>query len=211
MTSLKSTRNVQSGLLIFFRFNLARNLLPRVPYAPHDRTSAHDAPLAHTTPRPMGPHVVLLTFSRSPKEFREILMNATELAKCRRNLETHGCAVELPSGAKIFVNVEVYGAVMEALHLSGFSLCRKNVIVSPSLKNTVVGLVRSLRSSLSVQPRGDGVLPLGLASDIAASMLPLPLEYKSTFIQIRVPNSLASSSDDGWNARSAPSRLLKPR
>merc|ERR1712129_291887 len=121
----------------------------------------------------------------------EILMNATELAECRRDLEAHGCAVELPSGAKIFVSVEVYGAVMEALRLSGLSLCRKNVIVSPSLKNTVVGLVRSLRSSLSVQPRGDGVLPLGLASDIAASMLPLPLEYTSTFIHIRVPNSLA--------------------
>merc|ERR1712217_104006 len=49
----------------------------------------------------VGPHVELLTFSRSPKAYRDVLLQSAGLAGYRHALEERSCAVELPSGAKV--------------------------------------------------------------------------------------------------------------
>lgn len=143
-----------------------------------------------------APHVCLLTYSRSPKSFRDVLMKGPDLSACRSALESQGFLVELQSGTKIFVEPDVYPAVMEAIQLGDFKLAREHVIVSPQLESTVRKLVDDLPKKDKVYARGPhSKVPLGLA-DIASLGESMVLVSR-TFIHIKVPNSMCSSTAEG--------------
>lgn len=108
----------------------------------------------------VGPQVVLLTFTRSPKAYRDVLMQSAELAGYRQALEERDFAVELPSsGAKILVHPAHYSAVLEAV--DAFVLTRKHVLVDLPLKDVVIGLVMGLPGREKVLPRNVCTVPLG--------------------------------------------------
>merc|ERR1719491_378520 len=101
-----------------------------------------------------------LKFSRRPAALRELLHRAPELAACRAALIQHGLAVELQSGAKVFVAWQHYEAVMEALHLEGCKLHADIVIVDMALEATVLQVVQQLRGRDQVHVRDTRIMPL---------------------------------------------------
>lgn len=167
-------------LMQHMQWHFARNIFSTRPVSKQPTFDEH-------RPNPPNAYVWLLRFSRSPLEFRETLLTAVELPN---------------TGAKVFVKPEVYQAVMEEVRLIGLSLCRKDVFVDPILKDDMIKLVRSLPSRLSVQYRGARVCPLGFASACLTSEF--PIEVKGSFIRVRVPTSLCSSSIEGQRAASLP-------
>lgn len=139
-----------------------------------------------------GPRVVLLTFTRSPRAFREALLEATgELAECRRALDEAGLAVEHVSGAKMLVQPWQYEPALEALRLCKLTLLHQHVVVDPSLADSVESLVRGLPRRNKVYMRDTNVLPLGSAA--AIGQMDVPVSVSKTFIDIRVPSSLCST------------------
>lgn len=142
------------------------------------------------------PHVFLLAYSRSPKCFRDALMEGPELSACRSALESKGFQPELHSGAKVLVEPGVYPAVMEAIRLGGFRLAREHVIVSPHLESTVRKLIDDLPKRAKVYQRGSqSKVPLGLAG--FASQSETAVLIKRTFINLKVKHSMRSSTDEG--------------
>merc|ERR1712226_1491939 len=143
--------------------------------------------------------VVLLKFTRSPRVFREALMECAELADARHELEASGFASELASGAKIFVQPDHYEAVLEAIRLGSWSLYPEHVIVEPHQEDMVVQLVRKLHGKYKVYPKSSSLVPLGLSQTALES--PHSIQVSRTFINISVPSSLYSSSRDGCGQR----------
>jgi len=174
-------------------------------------SSLHDAPgepdvnaqlsraLLQSRPPVLGPHVILLTFSRSPQSFRETLLQASELEACRQALEVAGFAVELPSGAKVFVEPQHYLPTVEAVRLGGWTLMHQHVLVDPELADAVIGLVLALPGREKIRPRGAKVLPVGFAT--AVTEMNAEVYVSKDFINIRVPSSLCS--DVGTGLRTA--------
>mmetsp|Transcript_157838 Transcript_157838/g.290831 ORF Transcript_157838/g.290831 Transcript_157838/m.290831 type:complete len:507 (-) Transcript_157838:155-1675(-) len=142
-----------------------------------------------------GPRVLLLKLSRSSEAMRRLLLESEELAHCRAALESQGVAVELASGAKIFVRPEHYVPVHEALRLHSMTLYNDHVIVDVDLEPVVTELVRSLRGRSNVYPKRTDILPLGFASAAASMNGTTPVVVDRTFINIRVPSSLYTESD----------------
>lgn len=79
--------------------------------------------------------VYLLQFSRYPKELRVALLEGIPLRQCRQMMEDEGYAVNLPSGAKVFVHPGQYQDVTTALE--GMALRPYHVVVSQSLEHLV--------------------------------------------------------------------------
>ena len=52
--------------------------------------------------------LLLLTFSRNPKEFREALLSRPDVAKRREAVAKRGLPVELPSGVKMLPRPDLY-------------------------------------------------------------------------------------------------------
>ena len=85
-------------------------------------------------------------------------------------MEERGFAVELDSGAKVFVRPEHYVPVMEALRLSGCPLHADNVLVDPALEGTLLEVLRGLPNVTGVRVRSATTIPL----DIEEEPLPGP-------------------------------------
>jgi len=139
-----------------------------------------------------GLYVLLLKFTRSPQIFREALMTCPELAECRQKLENCGFAIELDSGAKVFVQPDHYDALLEAIRLSNWSLDPSHVIVESNLEAVVVQLVTRLHGKHKIYPKSTNVVPLSFPSCSVQSSA--PIEYSKTFINIKLPSSLRSSA-----------------
>jgi len=85
-----------------------------------------------------GPNVLLLAFSRSSQSFREVLLQAPELADCRQALANNGYQLEHSSGAKIFVQPQHYEPLMEAISSIGLKLAPRHIFVAPALEQAVM-------------------------------------------------------------------------
>ena len=105
--------------------------------------------------------VILLKLSRRPKVLREVLLQAPELAQCREAMEERGFAVELDSGAKVFVRPEHYVPVKEALRLGGWPLHADNVLVDPALEATLLEVLERLPNEAGVRVRSAASISLG--------------------------------------------------
>jgi len=65
-------------------------------------------------------------------------MKSPDLEPCSCDLEQHGYTVELDSGAKVFVDPELYEPVLEAIRLGGWVLYPEHVIVNIALESTII-------------------------------------------------------------------------
>ena len=104
-------------------------------------------------PHPLAarPRVVLLHFSRSPTELKDVLRTCVGLGAVREELEQAGCNWILPSGAKILVAPRVYHLLLSHLNCNpALELQKCHVLVSEELESVVMSEVRSLRSRLRV-------------------------------------------------------------
>jgi len=133
-----------------------------------------------------------MRFSRSPQAFSNALMHCADLASVRESLKDHGFPVELPSGAKLFVQPDDYCAVLEAVRLGQWVLHPSDIIVDPTLEASVLQVARNLPRDeagrrAKVLPRGSQVVPLNFA---AKSVELGSVVYQArTFINIKVPSS----------------------
>ena len=77
-------------------------------------------------------------------------------------MEERGFAVELDSGAKVFVRPEHYVPVKEALRLGGWPLHADNVLVDPELEATLLEVLGRLPREAGVRVRSAATIPLGV-------------------------------------------------
>lgn len=139
-----------------------------------------------------GPRVTILKFSRRPAALRELLHQAPELAACRDALIQRGLAVELASGAKVFVAWQHYEAVMEALRLEGCKLHADIVIADMAMEAKILQVIQQLRGRDQVHLKDMRTMPLAFPEAVAHSEF--HIEVYRTFISIRIPSSMRSDS-----------------
>lgn len=146
-----------------------------------------------------GPRVEVLTFSRSPNEYRKALMDAPELADCRQALEDKGFAVELSSGAKVFVQPQHYEPLMVKIRMSKLKTFPRIVFVDPSLAAVVIRVLErtchQLPQKQKFYNRSKETVPLAFAA--AAAEMKINVLESRTFVDIQVPSSLPSTDGNG--------------
>ena len=116
--------------------------------------------------------VVVLHFSRSPPELREVLESSEELWAVRNELEQTGCRWTLASGAKVFLPPGVYRELLPYLGANPAleqQLQSCHVLVSEHLEEVVLAQIRKLRSRLQVRLRDREVLSFSGFSAASAS------------------------------------------
>lgn len=150
-----------------------------------------------------GVKVLLLEFSRSPRAFRDALLHSPVLQDARLALEQRGYSAELDSGAKVFVDAELYEPLLEAIRLGHWVLYSKHVIVNPDLESTVIAIAKGLPKTIKagraerekVLPRGKTTVPLAFARAVANSEHEITVS--KTFIHVKIPSSMRSSDAAG--------------
>jgi hypothetical protein len=153
------------------------------------------AALVQTVSAGEGPRVWLLKLSRRPSALGKLLLQAPELAECRSAMEQQGFAVELSSGAKVFVDVEVYEATLQAVRLAGWSLHPNHIIVTETLEPVVHQVLRQLRGREHVHLKDSRPLLLEFPATAAKSVY--RIEVTRTFIHVVLPSSMRSESQTG--------------
>jgi len=153
------------------------------------------AALSQTVSAGEGPRVWLLKLSRRPSALRELLLQAPELAECRSAMEQQGFAIELSSGAKVFVDVELYEATLEAIRLAGWALHPNHIIVTEALEPVVHQVLRQLRGREHVHLKDSRPLPIAFPDSAAKSGY--RIEVTRTFIHVTLPSSMRSESQTG--------------
>lgn len=153
------------------------------------------AALSQTVSAREGPRVWLLKLSRRPAALRELLLQASELAECRDAMDQHGFACELSSGAKAFVDVELYEATLEAIRLAGWTLHPNHIIVTEALEPVVHQVLRQLRGREHVHLKDTRPVPLAFPDTVAKSEY--RIEVTRTFIHVILPSSMRSESQAG--------------
>lgn len=103
--------------------------------------------------------VYLLQFSRYPEELRVALLEGVPLRQCRQSLEDEGYAVNLPSGAKVFVHPEQYQDVTTALE--GMTLRPYHVVVSQGLEHLVQESLQHIPRQSKVKVKARSAVQLG--------------------------------------------------
>ena len=95
-----------------------------------------------------GPYVVVLELSRSPRAFRDALLQLDSVS-------------ELDSGVKVLVHPEHREPVREAIGQATSKLQRQHVVVDPEFEASVIDLVQSLPGREKVRVKRRGLLALG--------------------------------------------------
>jgi len=143
--------------------------------------------------------VVLLTFSRSPKQYREALMTAPELSDYRRALEDAGFAVEHKSGAKMMVQPQQYAALIETISWSRLSLAPRHVFLDPSIEHVVINVLEAVSQTLPKKQKFYIQSTLNVPLDLAVQALKKEsgVLVRRTFVEISIPSSMYSASSSG--------------
>jgi hypothetical protein len=139
-----------------------------------------------------GPRVRLFKFSRSPPALGKALLETPELHAWRENLQSKSLAVELPSGAKMFVRPKHYGPSLEALRILGIRLYPDHVIADPDIETVILGVILELRGRNFVYPKQKTIVPIGAFSSAIESGTRLCISR--TFINIQLQNSSSDSA-----------------
>jgi len=104
--------------------------------------------------------LVLLHYSRCPKEFRDVLLNVDELDNCRAALIQAGFSVILPrSGAFAFVPPQTYKCLL-MFEIEGIRLSASHVICSREYEALVTAAVGTIRSREHIKLKSKGELPI---------------------------------------------------
>jgi len=107
--------------------------------------------------------VQLLTFSRSPKQYREALQTAEELAPIREALQTAGHAMELDSGAKVLVQVNDYAPVIEFIRMNETVYSTQHLFVDSDIEATVLEVLSRLPKTNKLKASSIQIVPLEVA------------------------------------------------
>jgi len=167
-----------------------------------------------------APSVQLLEYTRVPAEFEQFLLRCEELAKCWAELRANGHVVQLDSGARVFVEPELYEVVMGALQLHEGELQSRHVVASQRYAEVVRATLAKIPRKLKVKEKGAtsltqtdeakeaGEWRLARSSEAEpaeADEDDFPILMKNSFLHIPLPSSLFS--DLSVKARSAPTQL----
>lgn len=141
--------------------------------------------------------VQLLTFSRSPKQYREALQTAEELAPIREALQTAGHAMELDSGAKVLVQVNDYAPVIEFIRMNETVYSTQHLFVDSDIEATVLEVLSRLPKTNKLKASSIQIVPLEVAIANVQKDRKHRLEVVKTFIDIPGTTcaKLLSSSD----------------
>lgn len=165
--------------------------------------------------RQPAPHVLLISYSRSPEPFREALLDATELASSRAALEARGFATELRAGAKVLVLPEHYEPLLESLHQRGFDPDERfthwHLFLEPPLEEVVDAIVervnQQLKHNKKIYKKPEKVtVPLSHFAVTAARQKRKQVVLR-TFIELVAPPSLYSAGSGGPRTETAPGEL----
>ena len=116
--------------------------------------------------------VVVLHFSRSPPELKEVLESSEELQVVQRQLQQAGHSWTLPSEAKVLLEPNVYKALLRHLSYNPSlqqRLQKYHVLVSEDLEEVVMAQVKKLRSKLQVRLNTYETLSFGDATSSSHS------------------------------------------
>merc|ERR1712087_449621 len=172
------------------------------------------------------------TFTRTPREFHNVLMEGEDLRPCREALHAAGYDPQLESGVKAFVHPWQYEPFMrhlnELVESQTLSLVPKHVFVAPDFQDPLLSAVRNLSSKLRVKAKPAGELRVSCEDAITMpamaesapsfedadacddlALFEQELSVKNTFIHVKVPSSLYS--DRSQRCRTASSTDANPR
>jgi len=130
--------------------------------------------------------VVLLEVDRTLSTLRNALLAGDELANVRDALESHGHAVELLSGVKVFVRPEQYNSVITAVE--DMDLKPRHIVVSQELEHLVVSVIGAVKRTTVKRRRVTTTQP----SFCIWRGAKVSVEVKRTFIHLEIPSSLPS-------------------
>jgi len=130
--------------------------------------------------------VVLLEVDRTLSTLRDALLTGEALANVRNALESHGHAVELSSGAKIFVRPEQYHSVITVVE--DMDLKPRHIVVSQELDNLVSRVISTVKRTTVKRRRITTTRP----SFCTWRSVQVNVEIRRTFIHLEIPNSLPS-------------------
>jgi len=130
--------------------------------------------------------IVLLEVDRTLSTLRNALLAGDELANVRDALESHGYAVELPSGVKVFVRPEQYNSVITAVE--DMDLKPRHIVVSQELEHLVVSVIGAVKRTTVKRRRVTTTQP----SFCIWRGAKVSVEVKRTFIHLEIPSSLPS-------------------
>ena len=103
--------------------------------------------------------VWLYPYTRSPKEFNEVLIHGPQLQQVRRQLEAQGLDYTLPhSRAKMFVWPNQYESVLLALENLDIVLRSSHVIASSSLLPALEASIATIPSAINVRVKKNGAV-----------------------------------------------------
>mmetsp|Transcript_38022 Transcript_38022/g.75384 ORF Transcript_38022/g.75384 Transcript_38022/m.75384 type:complete len:138 (+) Transcript_38022:815-1228(+) len=98
----------------------------------------------------------------------------------------------LPSGAKAFVHPEQYDAALKEAEFK-YRLIAQHVLASLDYEPVVQSVIRAIPANRKIGvPRRKSAIPLGCASEAAS--LGINFKIERTFIHVKIPSSLRSSS-----------------
>jgi hypothetical protein len=106
---------------------------------------------AEGSPVADGVEIILLDFSRNPKEFHDTLSHCTALNACCEALLKAGKSPKLPSGAHLFARPEFFDAALATIAREHWDLKRRHVVVSHDLEAHVMHAVKTLPSRSQVR------------------------------------------------------------
>jgi hypothetical protein len=154
--------------------------------------------LLHARTGQTSTRICVIEYSRNPKELHQALMTHPDLEVCRKALLDARLDPALPgpsgtSGAKIFVQPELYAGALEAIEIRGIVLDKRHVVVTADLEQVVDRVVAS------EVPRDRRVKKKGCRSKPPGPFQPqtYPARVKSTFLEVPVPSSMRSAPSSG--------------
>jgi hypothetical protein len=153
-----------------------------------ERAAAVNGPLSSAIlhSRLVPDAVILLEVDRTLSTLRDALLAGDELANVRNALESHGHAVELPCGTKIFVRPEQYISVVTAV--KDMDLKPRHIVVSQELDNLVNKVIGTVKRTTVKRRR----ITMTRPSFCTWRSVQVNVEVKRTFIHLDIPSSLQS-------------------
>lgn len=116
----------------------------------------------------------LLEYARSPKEFRQALLDSTALSKCRSALECNGFSPQTAGHAAIFLRPEDYPSVQDVI--KEWELKPRHIIVAAEFETAVHEALNDIGKGVKIKH---------------SSFVP-PAMVKRTFIDVPLPSSMRS-------------------
>eukprot|EP00929_Paragymnodinium_shiwhaense_P094207 TRINITY_DN5463_c0_g1_i3.p1 TRINITY_DN5463_c0_g1~~TRINITY_DN5463_c0_g1_i3.p1 ORF type:complete len:533 (+),score=54.75 TRINITY_DN5463_c0_g1_i3:68-1666(+) len=102
--------------------------------------------------------IKVLMFPRTGAWFHKALLEGSELQEERAELEAAGFSAKLTSGATIFVEPEIFTAVVQTIETAGWGMTTSHVIVSETMESRVLRALstasRTQRGSCKVSADG---------------------------------------------------------